>query len=351
MGFRVLALLACLKASAAATPVALAHTPRVVSARVLAAVDHEAATERPNYARAAQKVTLYALVEIDDGGRRTYYSDAPAVRLRGRTLTVAPIARAPALAIAWLRVEPANATYSNTDEHGGNFHFESIVYKATPIDGVSDHCAITANVRPTLTADHGHGVGTMRYQIAVTLGDQTVASPGVEARRGRGSGGLTDDVLRVSIRSDDTYLGYLTEMYGQPYIWASAGVTDATHQSERLEGADCADFVVYGARRAGKQIAYTWTGGLPKVTTLLAAGTHGAGGIYRDDHGKPVPFTAKGDLVLFPRHVAVLVEDRGTIGVLDDQDLVMHILFDSPKQVPIADTGYADQAVELRRFR
>jgi hypothetical protein len=157
--------------------------------------------------------------------------------------------------------------------------------------------------------------------------------------------------MRVSIRRDDTYLGYLTEMYGQPYIWASAGTSDAAHQSEHLEGSDCADFVVYGARRMGKTISYTWTGGLPAVTRLLAAGTHGEDGIYRDDHGRPLPFTRPGDLVLFPRHVGVLSVDRGTKGVLDDQDLMMHTLFDSPKEQPIADSGYADKPVELRRFK
>jgi hypothetical protein len=328
-----------------------AHTVRLVSARTIASVDDEAATERPAYARAGQRVMLYALVELDRDGHRTFYSDAPAVQLHGQRVEVQPIGRAPSLAIAWRRIEPGAATYSNTDEHGDNFHFEPIEYRATAIERSDNHSALAADVRPTLTPDHGGGIGTMRYQIAVTLGQQTIASPGVEARRGRGSGGLTDDVLRVSIRRDDSYLGYLTEMYGQPYIWASAGVTDATHQSERLEGADCADFVVYGARRSGKAIAYTWTGGLPKVTVLLASGTRGNGGIYRDGHGKPLPFTAKGDLVLFPRHVGVLAEDRGTIGVLDDQDLVMHILFDSPKEVAIADTGYADQPLELRRFR
>ena len=76
----------------------------------------------------------------------------------------------------------------------------------------------------------------MRFQAVVTQGEHVVASAGIEARRGHGAGGLTDDVMRVSIRRDDTYLGYLTEMYGQPYIWASAGVTDASHQSEHLEG-------------------------------------------------------------------------------------------------------------------
>src|SRR5256885_376105 len=87
-----------------------------------------------------------------------------------------------------------------------------------------------------------------------TTARRQIARPGPEARRGRGSGGLAGAVMRVSIRRDDTYLGYLTEMFGQPYVWASAGLSDATHQSERLEGADCADFVVYGARRMGKKI-------------------------------------------------------------------------------------------------
>ncbi|HUJ56981.1 MAG TPA: hypothetical protein VLX92_00655, partial [Kofleriaceae bacterium] len=275
-----LAIVACSSASstplpsARATPdppaAAGAHAParlgdphnagHLVTARAIASVDGGAASERPAYARLDQHVTLYALVQVEDAGRRTWYSDAPAVTLGGRALHVSPLARAPELAITWNRIEPAAAAYSNTDENGGNFHFTQIDYVATEIAGAANRAAIAADVRPTLTEDHGHGVGTMRYQIVVAQGDHTVASAGGEARRGRGSGGLTDDVMRVSIRRDDSYLGYLTEMFGQPYIWASAGITDATHQAERLEGADCADFVVYGMRRLGKKIGYTWTG-------------------------------------------------------------------------------------------
>jgi len=54
---------------------------------------------------------------------------------------------------------------------------------------------------------------------------------------------------------------------------------------------------------------------------------------------------------LFPRHVGALAVDRGELGVLDDQDFMMHTLFDSPKEQAIADSGYADKPVELRRFR
>ena len=63
-----------------------------------------------------------------------------------------------------------------------------------------------------------------------------------------------------------------------------------------------------------------------------------------------LPFPKAGDLVLFPRHVGVVTVDRGTKGVLDDQDLMMHALFDTPKEQPIADSGYADEPLEVRRF-
>jgi len=316
--------------------------PRIVEAHVLAAVDDGKASEQPVRARKDQHVTLYALLVVDDGKHKVRYSDAPGV-------TALPLSRAPAVTLRWNRVEPAASSYSNTES--GTFQFTQIEYKATAIDGAHG-ATLAANVHPTLTPDHGQGVGTMRYQLVATQDGREIASPGPDAHRGRGSGGLRDDVMRVSIRRDDTYLGYLTEMYGQPYVWASAGVTDATHQSERLEGSDCADFVVYGARRAGKNIAYTWTGGLPEVTKLLSAtGMRDDRGVYRDNKGDALPFTKVGDLVLFPRHVGVLVEDRGVIGTLDDQDIIMHSLFDTPKEEPIADSGYADKALELRRFK
>jgi hypothetical protein len=327
-----------------------ANSARVVAVQIVTSVGDGAASEKPAYARADERVTLYAVVTTELSGRRTVYSDAPKLELRGKRVTPEPITKAPVIDLRWNRIEPAVNDMSN-GATPADFHFHAIDYRATPIDGAAGKAATIADVRPTLTPDHGKGVGTMRYQLVALQGERVIASAGPEARRGRGSGGLSDAVTRVSIRRDDTYLGYLTEMYNQPYIWASGGVTDAKHQSEHLEGSDCADFLVYGKRRMGAKYAYTWTGGLPKITKLLGAGTRDADGIYRDSAGKPLPFTRAGDLVLFPRHVGALAVDRGELGVLDDQDLMMHTLFDSPKEQAIADSGYADKPVELRRFR
>lgn len=322
-----------------------AATGTITKVVVVAAVGDAIASERPAYARADQTVTLYAAIQIDG---KAWFSDAPVLQLAGKRVPAQPLAKAPVHELRWNRIEPALANISNGDAQ--TFHYEPIDYRATLIDGSAGRPAITPDVRPTLTPDHGDGVGTMRFQAVATQGPRTLASPGPEARRGRASGGVTDAVMRISIRRDDTYLGYLTEMYGQPYIWGSAGTSDKTHESERLEGSDCADFVVYGARRMGATIPYSWTGALPSVTKLLASGERAADGIYRDAKGAPLPFTRAGDLVLFPRHVGVLSEDRGTKGVLDDQDVMMHTLFDSPKAQAIADSGYADRPVEVRRF-
>lgn len=320
-------------------------TSRVNSVHIVASVDGEAASDAPAFARADQPVKLFAVIRAGN----TFYSDAPSPTLAGKRIAVEPLDRGPVIDVAWSRIEPTTANLSNTGS--GTFRFEPITYAATTIADSANRTWIHVDVRPTLTPDHGDGVGTMRYQLAVTQGETTLTTPGAEARRGRGAGGLSDAVARVSIRRDDTYLGFLTEMYGQPYVWASAGMSDKSHQSERLEGSDCADLMVYGVRRMGKAISYTWTGGLSKVTKLLAAGTRDERGVYRDRDGRPLPFTQIGDLVLFPRHVGALSVDKGTKGVLDDQDIMMHTLFDSPKEQPIADSGYAQYAIEVRRFR
>jgi hypothetical protein len=323
---------------------------RVVAVQVVAAGASGPATDAPRRARIGEPVTLYAVLTVEEGAARALYSDAPALVLGGRARPARPLARAPAVALAWNRIEPAVASMSNGDTPA-EFHFAPIDYRATPIASAAGRTAILADVRPTLTPDHGRGVGTMRYQVVAVQGDRAVASAGPEARRGPGAGGLTDAVLRVSIRRDDTFLGHMTELYGQPYIWASEGLSPQTHQSERLEGADCADLMIYGQRRLGNRLPYTWTGALPRVTSLIASGVRGSDGVYRDPRGRPLPFPRVGDLLLFPRHVGALAADRGVPGVLDDRDVMMHTLFDSPREQPIAESGYAERPVEVRRFR
>lgn len=345
---RALVLAAVLAALPAA---ARADGDRVVAVHIVSRIgDDGVPDDRPKRARAADGVTLFAVVIAEERGARRVYADAPAVRIGGKTLAARPLADGPAVALAWSRVEPSVATMSNTAS--GAFRFETIPYAETAIDAWRGRAVVAADVRPTLTPDHGRGVGTMRYRLVARTADgAVVATPGVDARRGRGSGGLSDAVHRVALRRDDSFLGLLTELFGQPYIWASAGTSDARHQSERLEGSDCADFIVYARRRQGSRMAYTWTGDLPRHTRLLGRGTAGADGVYRDADGAPLRFPQAGDLVLFPRHVGALAEDRGVPGVLDHADVMMHSYFDTPREQPIGESDYAGTWLEVRRFR
>lgn len=324
------------------------HAIHIVSHVGPRAAEPTLADRRPKRARADRGVTLYAVLEVARGQRREYYSDADTIRIGARTIRPRPIADAPPVSLRWYKVEPDTEVLSNT--RSGRFQLEEIPYVETPVPAWDDRATVRADVRPTVTADRGRGVGTMRYKLEARSATATLTTAGREATRERG-GGLRDDVHQVSLRRDDSYLGMLTELFGQPYIWASGGQPARQHQSERLEGADCADFIVYGWRRLGHRVDYTWSQGLREYTRLLAAGEPGPEHIFRDRHGQPVPFPEPGDLLLFPRHVGALVEDRGVPGVLDGDDIMMHTLFQSPREQSIADAGYAGRSLEVRRWR
>lgn len=327
-------------------------TPRVTAAHIVSRVGTSGvADSTPKRARVRDGVTLFAVLEVRDraGGARFFSDAGREIRIGGKTQSARPLAEAPAATLFWFRVEPAVESMSNTGS--GRFRYERIRYAETGMVAALGAGTVRADVGPTLTPDRGRGVGTMRYKLVAVTEAGAFATPGAETRRGKASGGLADSVHRVSLRRDDTYLGYLGELFGQPYIWASAGPSRAAHQSERLEGADCADFVVYGQRQIGKDLEYTWTGDLPRVTRLLGAGRAGADGVYVDQRGEPVRFTRAGDILLFPRHVGVLSGDRGRRGVLDHEDTMLHAYFATPREQALGETDYASAPVEVRRWR
>jgi cell wall-associated NlpC family hydrolase len=338
---------AALPAQAGATP---ERDTRVVGVHLVSRVrdaGEAPADAAPKRARADAGVMLYAVLEVEEAPRvRRFYSDAGRIRLNGRVHATLPMARAPAAELRWYKVEPTSENLSNTAT--GSFRFEVIPYAETLVTAWTGRTSVAADVRPTRTPDRGQGLGTMRYKLVAMTAGGSLATQGAEARAGRG--GLAEQVHRVSLRRDDSYLGMLTELFGQPYIWASGGQPDARHQAELMEGADCADFVVYGMRRLGHRVPYTWSEDLRTRGRRLGAGTLREDGVYVDAAGAPVPFPRPGDLVLFPRHVGALTQDRGVPGVLDRDDLMMHTLFASPREESIAASGYSGTAVEIRRW-
>jgi hypothetical protein len=150
--------------------------------------------------------------------------------------------------------------------------------------------------------------------------------------------------MRASFRDADDFAGYLTTYFNVPNLFGSAG-PGRLHQTEQYQGADCADVITGGARRAGAKIPYTSAAGLrkyaPAVTSRLLLNRRGVYRLNGKVAGQPVALkwgrdVKRGDLMLIdyvgftgsPRswdHIAVMASDAGVKGVFDPADLVMHV--------------------------
>lgn len=298
--------------------------------------------------RLGQRVQLHAVVT---GAALPLIAEVPKVRLSGQAAvrtTSPPASEEGAWKVRWYRVEPVDHALSNTEP---SFHWHEIRYRDVAIEACDDRFTCPAEVRTTLLSDRA-GLGTMTYKVTVSLGDRTGSSPGAEQRW---RGGLTDRTARVTVRRDDSYLGFLTELFNTPYIWGSAG-DDRVHQTERRIGSDCADFVTYGVRRLGHEVPYTSTWQLERYArTLFDSAGPGDDGIHRTAGGQAIPFSDEGvrpgDLLLFRGHVGAVVRDEPPLGVLSDTDVMIHTLWQEPEEVPLSATGYARSPVKVLRWK
>ena len=297
----------------------------------------EVADGKPKFVRQGEEAMLVVAVEAKSAVATKIYAAVPKVDLGdGKGARRAePWPAGEAVEVDWRKVEPTDAWVDN--EKGG-FHWEPITYVETPWAdaraGKATPLARPADVRTTVFPDRG-GLGTMTFMVAVTAGGKTLATPGKEDVY---RGGLSAKVHRVTVRKDDTFLGYLTELYNTPYIWASAG-SAGVHQADRNIGSDCADLMVYGLRRAGKKIDYGSTydvprwGGKKSIANIAALGDDGR---FVDAAGKTIAIgdggVKRGDLVLFHRHVGAFSEDRVPLGVLDANDLLLHTAWAPPAE-------------------
>ncbi len=291
------------------------------------------------YARGDEAVALHAVVKGTLGGRKVSYGEVPdttGISDPGNWPRECPVS------VQWAKVEALPEAYNNA-------------YSAPPakIETTESEWhkgwSVTADVHPTKMHDEypevPTGYGTMRYKVTATTVAGEVASPGQECRR---SGAVCPDVFTLSYRPDDTYLGYLHELFNTPYIYGSKRIRGG-HQSDILVGSDCADFAVYGKRRqrSRKKFGYTYTGGLYKLSSKRTKVHLDDEGFYVNKKNRRLSFSKDGDvrpgdlLNLPDGHVGVLLRDDGN-GFLDTGDFLMHTLFREPEIVPIKDARWSN---------
>ena len=291
--------------------------------------------------------------------------------------TVTPLAPK---AIHWSIVEP-HGFRAQTAKNGATSDFYSNVSTESATFGRwlgYDHVDYfehalpdsTTILRATITPSEADavqvpGLGTLRFKVEIELADGThLASPGADAID---SFGILPTVHRVSIRSGDDFLGWLSSYLLVPEVFGSAG-PGRNHQTDRFVGADCADVMVGAMRESGKRLAYTNVAGLPSYATTVAKP------VELDDRGMPATPIAgikPGDLIRIdyggelrhhtPRdwdHVAALWEDKSdpngplkgaADGKLDGFDLVIHVGHPRLKIEPLANQSPA--TIDVLRWK
>ena len=112
-------------------------------------------------------------------------------------------------------------------------------------------------------------------------------------------------LVQVVIREKDTYLGYLSECLGLPFIIPPKYIGAWGHQADLRIGLDCAALAIYGRRRMGYSIPYC---GPKRIYQYLRS----------SDQLSP------GTILHFGFQVSILYKDYPPLGRLNPEDLLIH---------------------------
>jgi hypothetical protein len=295
------------------------------------------ADQTPKYATVGQEVKLHVVLEAREGEKTVYYTTAPKVKIKGKEISPAQVktwplnGTQPKIEIVKVQPDPQETSYVYPD--GNDHSFNHVQYEEIPFEkGWSTPADVHFNNQfPQVK----RGLGVMHYSVNLKYGNQELSSPGKESIE---LGGISDKVIRVSFRPNTgSWVDYLFELFNTPYIWGSV-----PKQVDSQVGSDCADLVLYGWRRAGHaDLEYTWSDGLRsgKYTHFVVDVDEWNVNGIKDLKGRDIKFgetVREGDLLSFFRHVGVLYKDNGN-GILDCDDLMIHVLGDFPKIEGICD--------------
>jgi hypothetical protein len=158
--------------------------------------------------------------------------------------------------------------------------------------------------------------GSVRLRARAVVDGKIRETPTLELRRLLGSG------FRAAI----------TEQFGLPYLFGSGELTQGLDTGPETNlGADCANFVVYALRRQGQRLPWSDPKQLrDHLDPVVRSATPGTTTITSED-------LQHGLIVHLDTHVAVVMEDRDPVGVLDEHDLVAHQLGGRPEIVTLGE--------------
>lgn len=160
------------------------------------------------------------------------------------------------------------------------------------------------------------GTGDLRLVALAHFGKSIRETPVMEIRRTRGTG----------------FLSSVTEQFGMSYLFGSGELHDGDNTGPEVGwGADCANFLIYAMRRQGLRVPWSNPRQLRSFLEPIVLGA-----TLDSVHITPED-VQNGLIIHLGNHVAAVLEDKGKLGLLDAQDLVVHQLEGFPEVLSLGD--------------
>ena len=153
-----------------------------------------------------------------------------------------------------------------------------------------------------------------------------------------------DRLFEIVIRRNDSYIGYLTELFGTPFVLWPRSTPQALHQTDARLGADCVALVIYGRRRLGEKIPYVSPTRLKGFLSFIGHCKSVDQPCMLD---KPIQL---GDILHFGFQTAVLSGDTPPLGALNGTDLAIHTYHKVAEEIRIDSLPYRHHKLEVLRW-
>ncbi len=256
--------------------------------------------------------------------------------------------------VSWYTISPIQKQYEIYNLKKGKHEPIDIEYQINEIKNFRGKAELVLN------ADHnGLQLGTVFY---TALNDKEIECYRNKPIISKGYPELKSgiSVIELVVRKDDTYIGYLTELYNVPFGLMPLRVNDK-HQTDMCVLTDCAEFAIYGKRRQGFKIGYSGPARIEKYLNKTHSGVlipiMVDGQVVYCNKETNMPFSLSkngikpGDIIHFGDQVAVFVEDRGVKGILDPDDLMFYSFNKPPRILAIKDSEFKNRPLKIYQWK
>jgi len=168
------------------------------------------------------------------------------------------------------------------------------------------------------------------------------------------------NIVQISLRPNDSYLGFLYELLNTPFIMAPRYTPGGSHQADFKLGTDCAGLAVYGKRRMGFDYQYLGPRGIIQYLASVGEGSYYPESaqdttLFINGQNDVMPIgedgIRPGDIVHFGTQVSIFLEDKGVIGFVDSEDFLIQSWFTGTHICTIRESGYFDRPIRFFKWR